>query len=157
MPAARKTDSFKRALILDSLLTKEHPINNFIESHKDFVPYLNERDKLGNLISSNKRHRKSKSNGSLLNHTPKISHLLGSKNSISNTNSIIDNTSTSGIAKYKLKNMLGMSQENTDYFPSLHVSSCDFKVTNSFTLNKPKLAFSRKNSDQKKCGHLSNQ
>lgn len=101
-------------MILDSIKQNEHPLNQLIEKKQTFVPYINERDSMGRLISSESYHRKRKSDASSIFNSPQNSHHFLSKNSVSNTCSLYDNQLPA--AKLKLKNLLGGTPENTELF-----------------------------------------
>ncbi|CAD8193915.1 unnamed protein product [Paramecium octaurelia] len=136
LPAIHKTDKFMKALILDSIKDQEHPLNQLIEKKQTFVPFINERDSMGRLISSESYHRKRKSEASSLFNSPKNSHVFISKNSISNTCSIYENQLPA--AKLKLKNLLGSTPENTELFQStLLGSQCEFKQSFQFNSKRP--------------------
>ncbi|CAD8127243.1 unnamed protein product [Paramecium sonneborni] len=131
LPPMHKTDQFKKALILDSIKDQEHPLNQIIEKKQIFVPFINERDSMGKLISSESYHRKRKSDITSLFNSPKNSHDFLSKNSISNTCSIYENQLPA--AKQKLKNLLGSTPENTELFQStLLASQFEFKQSFQF-------------------------
>ncbi|CAD8206214.1 unnamed protein product [Paramecium pentaurelia] len=131
LPALHKTDAVKKALIIDSLNNYEHPLNQLIEQKQTFVPFINERDSLGRLISSESYHRKRKSDASSIFNSPKSSHHFLSKNSISNTSSLYENQLP--ITRLKLKNLLGGTPENTELIQStLLASQSEFKQSFQF-------------------------
>ncbi|CAD8128038.1 unnamed protein product [Paramecium sonneborni] len=140
LPAINKTDKFKKALILDSIKEQEHPLNQIIEKKQIFVPFINERDGMGRLISIESYHRKRKSDLTSLFNSPKNSHDFLSKNSISNTCSINENQLPA--AKLKLKNLLGSTHENTELFQStLLATQCEFIQSFQFNSNRKQLTF----------------
>ncbi|CAD8185849.1 unnamed protein product [Paramecium pentaurelia] len=140
LPALHKTDKFMKAMILDSIKDQEHPLNQLIEKKQIFVPFINERDSMGRLISSESYHRKRKSDASSLFNSPKNSNVFLSKNSISNTCSIYENQLPA--AKLKLKNLLGSTPENTELFQStLLGSQCEFKQSFQFNSKRNQLNF----------------
>ncbi|CAD8070461.1 unnamed protein product [Paramecium primaurelia] len=140
LPAIHKTDKFMKALIMDSIKNQEHPLNQLIEKKQTFVPFINERDNMGRLISNESYHIKRKSEASSLFNSPKNSHVFLSKNSISNTCSIYENQLPA--SKLKLKNLLGSTPENTELFQSsLLGSQCEFKQSFQFNSKRTQLSF----------------
>ncbi|CAD8193243.1 unnamed protein product [Paramecium octaurelia] len=138
LPAIQKTDKFMKALIMDSIKDQDHPLNQLIEKKQTFVPFINERDSMGRLISSETYHRKRKSDASSLFNSPKNSHVFLSKNSISNTCSICEIQQPA--AKLKLKNLLGNTHENTELFQStLLATQCEFKQSFQFNSKRNQL------------------
>ncbi|CAD8208586.1 unnamed protein product [Paramecium pentaurelia] len=147
LPALHKTEAVKRALIMDSITNNEHPLNQLIEKKQTFVPFINERDSMGRLISSESYHRKRKSDTSSIFNSPKSSHHFLSKNSISNTSSLYENQLPA--TRLKLKNLLGGTPENTELIQStLLASQSEFKQSFQFNskYNQISLRLHRKNN-----------
>ncbi|CAD8124317.1 unnamed protein product [Paramecium sonneborni] len=147
LPALHQTEAVKRALIMDSLTNNNHPLNQLIEKKQTFVPFINERDSMGRLISSESYHRKRKSDASSIFNSPKSSHHFLSKNSISNTSSLYENQLPA--TRLKLKNLLGGTPENTELIQStLLASQSEFKQSFQFNSkhNQVSLKMHRKNN-----------
>ncbi|CAD8119679.1 unnamed protein product [Paramecium sonneborni] len=147
LPPLHKTEAVKRALIIDSLTNNEHPLNQLIQQKQTFVPFINERDNLGRLISSESYHRKRKSDASSIFNSPKSSHHFLTKNSISNTSSLCENQLPA--TRLKLKNLLGCTPENTELIQStLFASQSEFKQSFQFNSkhNQVSLKMHKKNN-----------